>query len=108
MANTSPRHMPVLGNVHPIKIYFYIFNRYGYPRGSHEKYLKEIVDPVFDIYAIELLGSMSTDEAWRHLRTLNCIRSTLTYREYVCKSLQWFIEYYNSYGLSKIANITIL
>ena len=36
------------------------------------------------------------------------IRSTLTYREYVCKSLQWLIEYYNSYGLSKIVNITIL
>ena len=32
-----------------------------YPRGSHEKHLKEIV--VFEIYAIELLGSMSTDEA---------------------------------------------
>ena len=30
MANTSPRYMPVLGNVHPI-----------------EKYLKEIVSPVF-------------------------------------------------------------
>ena len=24
---------------------------------------------VFEIYAIELLGSLSTDEAWRHLRT---------------------------------------
>ena len=77
MANTSPRLMPVLGNVHSIKIEnfdifltsffcslgFYIFNRYGYPRGSHEKYLKEIIGPVFEIYAIELLGSMSTDEA---------------------------------------------
>ena len=55
MANTSPRHMPVLGNVHPIKIEkndifpwrhfsarssFYIINWYGYPRGSHDKYLK--------------------------------------------------------------------
>ena len=64
MANTSPRHMPVLGNVHPIKIEnfdifswrhftarssFYIINWYGYPRGSHEKYLKEIVSPVFEI-----------------------------------------------------------
>ena len=29
--------------------------------------MKEIVGPVFEIYAIELLGSMSTDEAWRHL-----------------------------------------
>ena len=25
MANTSPRHMPVLGNVHPIKIEILIF-----------------------------------------------------------------------------------
>ena len=64
MANTSPRHMPVLGNVHPIKIEnfdifawshfsarssFYIINWYGYPRGSPEKYLKEIVSPVFEI-----------------------------------------------------------
>ena len=64
MATTSPRHMPVLGNVHPIKIEnfdifswrhfsarssFYIINWYGYPRGSHEKYLKEIVSPVFEI-----------------------------------------------------------
>ena len=77
MANTSPRHIPVLGNVHSITIdnfdifslrHFsacsrcYICNRYGYPRGSHEQYLNEIVDPV-EIYAIELLGSMSTDEA---------------------------------------------
>ena len=28
---------------------FYIINWYGYPRGSHEKYLKEIVSPVFKI-----------------------------------------------------------
>ena len=27
------------------------------------KYLKEIVGPVFEICTIELLGSMSTDEA---------------------------------------------
>ena len=58
MANTSPRPMPVLGNVHPIKIFFswrnfsarssfYIINWYGYPRGSHEKHLKEIVGSVF-------------------------------------------------------------
>ena len=77
MANTSPRHMPVLGNVHPIKIEnlyivsrrhfsarssFYIFNQKGSPRGSHEKYWKNIliVVLVFEIYAIELLGS---DEA---------------------------------------------
>ena len=30
--------------------------------------LKEIVGQVFEIYAIELLGSLPTDEAWRHLR----------------------------------------
>ena len=27
-----------------------------------KNYFKEIVGPVFEIYAIELLGSMSTDE----------------------------------------------
>ena len=58
------RHMPVLGNVHPIKIEnvdifswrhfsarssYYIINWYGYPRGSHEQYLKEIVSPVVEI-----------------------------------------------------------
>ena len=61
--NTSPRHMPVLGNVHLNKIEifdifswrhfsarssFYIINWYGYPRGSHEKHLKDIVSPVFE------------------------------------------------------------
>ena len=74
--------MPVLGNVHPIKIEkFDIFRDvisllarvfiFLILRGSHEKYLKEIVGPVFEIYAIEsmiislieLLGSMSADEA---------------------------------------------
>ena len=35
-----------------------------------KKYLKEIVGPVFEIYAIELFSSMSTEEAWRHLHTL--------------------------------------
>ena len=81
MANTSPRHMPVLDNVHPIKsehfdIFswrhfsarssFYIINWYGYPRGSHDKYLKEIVSPVFEIYAIELLHvKRRTRHKWR-------------------------------------------
>ena len=74
MANTSPRHMPVLGNVHPIKIEnFDIFSwRHFSARvviflidsATQEvpmkKYLKEIVGPVFEIYAIELLSSMST------------------------------------------------
>ena len=74
----APPH-PNFNNNHPIKIeYFDIFrdvssllarvfilliDRSTYPRGSHEKYLNEIVGPVFEIYAIELLGSMSTDEA---------------------------------------------
>ena len=78
MANTSPCHMPVLGNVHPIKIenfdFFFrdvtsllarvfIFLIDMATRGSHGIYLKEIVGPVFEIYAIELLGTMSTDKA---------------------------------------------
>ena len=33
--------------------------------------MKEIIGPVFEICAIELLGSMSTNEAWRHLCTLH-------------------------------------
>ena len=32
---------------------------------------KDIVGPVLEIYAIELLGSVSIDEAWRHLRALH-------------------------------------
>ena len=73
--------MPVLGNVHPIKledfdiyrdvisllarVFIFLIDRATQeaPRGSHEKYLKEIVEPVFEMYAIELLGSMSTEEA---------------------------------------------
>ena len=65
MANTSPRHIPVLGNVHPIKIenfnivrdvisllaQFFLFL---IDRATQEvpinKYLKEIVGPVFEIY----------------------------------------------------------
>ena len=77
MANTSPRHMPVLGNVHPIKIEnfdifswrhftarssFYIINWYGYPRGSHEK----ILSVQFLRYAIELLHvKRRTHHKWR-------------------------------------------
>ena len=76
MANTSPRHMPVLGNVQPIKIEnfdifswrhfsarssFYIIN--WYRRGSHTKYLKEIQ---FLKYAIELLHiKRRTRHKWR-------------------------------------------
>ena len=32
---------------------------------------KKLSVSVFEIYAFELLDSMSTDEAWRHLRTLH-------------------------------------
>ena len=54
MANTSPCHIPVLGDVPPIKID---------PRSCDKKYLKEIVGQVLEIYTIELLGSLPTDEA---------------------------------------------
>ena len=100
--NTSPRHMPVHGNAHPIEIdKFYIFRDvisllarvyiFLIDRPTQEvpmkKYLKEIVGPVFEIYVIELLGSMSTDEAWRHLRTLHFIRVYWHTEEYACKRL---------------------
>ena len=64
MANTSPATCQCLATFTPLKskmlIFFswrhfsarsscYIINWYGYPRGSHEKYLKEIVSPVFEI-----------------------------------------------------------
>ena len=53
MANTSPRHMPVLARV-------FIFLIDGATQEIPiKKYLKEIVFPVFEIYAIEWLGSMS-------------------------------------------------
>ena len=71
MANASPRQMPVLDNIHPIKIenldifvdvisllarvFMFLIDR-----ATQEV---EIVAPVFEIYAIESLGSMSTDEA---------------------------------------------
>ena len=69
------RHIPVLGNVHPIKIenvdifcdvisllarvFICLIDR-ATQEVPMDKYLKEIVCPVFEIYAIELLGSMST------------------------------------------------
>ena len=62
MASTSPRHMSVLGNVQPIKIKTMIFIVTSF-LCSLAKCLKEIVGPVFKIYAIGLLGSMSTGEA---------------------------------------------
>ena len=96
MANTSPCHIPVLGDVRKCWLFFswrhfsarssfYIFNWYSYRRSKK----KEIVGQVFEIYTIELLGSLPTDEAWPHALTLHyiCIRSTLTYREYVYNSL---------------------
>ena len=64
MTNTSPRHMPVLGNVHPIKIENLIFVRAvisllarvfillidtATQEVPMKKYLKEIVSPVFEI-----------------------------------------------------------
>ena len=85
MANTSPRHMPVLGHVHPIKIEnFDIFRDVIslharvfillIDRATQEVPIKNIwkkLSVQFSRYAIELLGSMCTDEAWRHLRTLH-------------------------------------
>ena len=64
MANTSPRHMPVLGNVHPIKIeYFDIFRDVisllarvlillidtATQEVPMKNILKKIVSPVFEI-----------------------------------------------------------
>ena len=70
MANTSPATCQCLATFTPLNskmlIFFswrhfsarsscYIINWYGYPRGSHEKYFKEIVTPVLR-YAIEMLN----------------------------------------------------
>ena len=100
--------MPVLGNVYPVKIEILIFFVTSFLCSL--EFLFDTVCPVFEIYAIELLGSMSTDEAWRQLRTLHF------YPEYidlpgVCMQkfvmINWILLY-NSYGLSNIVNITIL
>ena len=80
MANISPRHMPVLGNFHPIKIEtfdifswrhfsarssFYIINWYGYPRGSHQNIWEKLLVQ-FLRYAIELLHvKRRTCHTWR-------------------------------------------
>ena len=40
-----------------------------------------------EIYVIELLGSMSADEAWLHYVRYIFIRSTITYREYAYKNV---------------------
>ena len=82
MANTSPRHMPVLGNVHPTKIekfdifrdvisllarvFIFLFDR-ATQEVPMQNIWKKLYGPDFEIYAIKLLGSMSTDEAWRHI-----------------------------------------
>ena len=69
LARDLARHMSVLANlIRPLKI-------------------EKFVGQVFEIYAIELLGSMSTDEACVTYVCYTYIRSTLAYREYVCKSL---------------------
>ena len=97
------RHMPVPGNVHPIKIqtfdvsslrhfsarsrFYILINMAAQKVRSQEKHLKEIVGPVFEIYAIELLGSMLlTRHDVIYVRYI-FIRSALTYRECLCKSL---------------------
>ena len=87
--------MPVLGNVHPIKIkniifhdiislfswvFIFLIDRATQEVGSHEKYLKDIVGRVFEIYTIVLVGSISTNEAWHDVIYVRYIfiRSTLT------------------------------
>ena len=91
--------MIVLGNVHPIKIensdifrddisllapVFILLIDRATQEVPMKNVWKKLPVQFFWIYAIELLGSMSFDEAWRHLRVTYV---TLTYREYVCKSL---------------------
>ena len=67
MATTSPRHMPVPGNVHPIKSEILIFFRHvisllarvltllidrATQEVPMENIYKEIVGPVFEMYTI--------------------------------------------------------
>ena len=81
MANTSPRHKPVLANVHPIKIEKFdhfrdvisllarvfclvIFLIDMDAQDVHKKNISKKLSVQFLRYAIELLGSMCTaDEA---------------------------------------------
>ena len=76
MANTSPCHIPVLGNVPPIffrdvisllaRVFIFLIDRatQEVPIKIYKKYWKKIVcHKFFDIYAIELLGSLPSDEA---------------------------------------------
>ena len=75
MANTSPCHIPVLGNVPPPPIFFrdvisllarvFIFL---IDRATQEVPIKNILKEIvrhkfFEIYAIELLSSLPSDEA---------------------------------------------
>ena len=62
MANTSPRHMPVLGSIS--RVFIFLIDR-------AKRFSWKIFEiNIFEIYAIELLGSLPTDEAWRHLRCI--------------------------------------
>ena len=74
MANTSLCHIPVLGNVPPIffrdvisllaRVFIFLIDRATQERSSHKKYWKKIVcHKFFEIYAIELLGSLPSAEA---------------------------------------------
>ena len=53
MASTSPRHKPVIGNVHPIKIENFVISLLArvfiflIDRATQEVPMKEIVSPVF-------------------------------------------------------------
>ena len=67
MANTSPCHIPVLGNVSPIsliaRVFIFLIGR-ATQEVPIQKYLKEIVcHKFFEIYAIGLLGSLPSDDA---------------------------------------------
>ena len=74
MANTSPCHIPVLGNVPPIffrdvisllaRVFIFLIDRATQEVPIYKKYWKKIVGhKFFEINAIELLGSLPSDEA---------------------------------------------
>ena len=86
MANTSPRHMPVFGNVHPIKTdSFDIFRDvtcllarvfiFLIDRATQEVHMKNIwkkLSVQFLRYTpLNWQARCLLDEAWRHLRTLH-------------------------------------
>ena len=77
MANTSPRHMPVLGNVHPIKIENFVFILL-IDTATQEVPMKNIWKKLsvqfLRLYAIELLHMLSVahvtnDVKWRPIVT---------------------------------------